>query len=121
MSAAKLITRASGVDASCLLKCTSAYFCLSVNTLVGFLYRKGIVCHRVVPSLCASHGSPSGQVPMPSRCRPVASSGRIRRSVKPGKLLDKQCFDPVVVHVHDLEAECRTFEAIACVRNAAEL
>jgi hypothetical protein len=87
MSAAKLTTRAAGVDASCLLKCvcTSAYFCLSANTL----YRKGIVCHRVVPSLCASHGSPSGQVPVPSHCRPVASSGRIRGRVKPGKLRDK--------------------------------
>jgi hypothetical protein len=91
MSSAKLTTRAAGVEASCLLKCvcTSAYFCLSANTLVGFLYRKGIVCHRVVPSLCASHGSPSGQVPVPSHCRPVASSGRIRGSVKPGKLRDK--------------------------------
>jgi len=40
-----------------------AYFCLSANTLVGFLYRKGIVGHRVVPSLCASHGRRRGRFP----------------------------------------------------------
>ena len=89
MSAAKLITRAAGLDASCLLKCTSAYFCLSVNTLLGFLYRKGIVCHRVVPSLCASHGAPSRQG---SRAFALSSCRLKRpdpRQVKPGKLLDK--------------------------------
>ncbi len=50
---------------------------------------RGVVCHRVVPSLCACRGAPLVQVPVPSRCRPVASSGRIRGSVKPGKVLGK--------------------------------